>query len=352
MATGGRLARGRRCPLKAEGGFTLIELLIVVVIGMILIGAIYAVYSAQERSFSAQDQVAEMNSSSRIALEIVANGIREMGFGLPSREKLSDVGGVNGYTNVLTVTDSATAPDTLTIVGGFTKVGTLCEKVGGGAIGPDDKSLRLVPLPNVTTIDLNNGDKKYVNFAGYAFGVVTAGGGGAFNITLQSGIGKSFPKYSDLNGNGACDDGEGVPVYLVENQTFEVVNDATCGCRVLQRVRRRPIGGGGTPDVEVLTQYVEDFQVAYGVDTNNDGVVDDFRYSPPNNGVLNVSLDKVLKIRLNLLVRSGRPDLSLQAAALRQNPPALIENNNNHPATNDNFRRRWWQMEIDLRNPS
>jgi hypothetical protein len=24
--------------------------------------------------------------------------------------------------------------------------------------------------------------------------------------------------------------------------------------------------------------------------------------------------------------------------------------NRNHSATNDSFRRRWWQMEVDLRN--
>jgi hypothetical protein len=103
--------------------------------------------------------------------------------------------------------------------------------------------------------------------------------------------------------------------------------------------------------VEVLAQYVEDFQVAYGVDTDDDGIVDTFKFAP-DNLPLNLSLDSILKVRLNLLVRTGREDPNFQGQGNpTSNPIGAIENNNNHPPTNDGFRRRWWQMEVNLRNP-
>jgi prepilin-type N-terminal cleavage/methylation domain-containing protein len=346
--TRGSRRRVRPGRLRISEGFSLVELMVVMVVSVIIIGAIYTTYNAQQRSFVVQDQVAEMNSSSRIALNIIANEIREMGFGVPPKDILNTTG-INQVYDVVKYTDSTIGPDQLTIIGGFTKVGTLCSKGGGGPIGPDDTTLVLAPLPNTTTIDINTTDKKNINFGGYASGVVTSGGGAATSITLQNGIGKAFPKYADLNGNGKCDDGEGVPVYLVEDHTFRVVLDATCNCNVLQRVKR--LNGGGTPDIDILAQYVEDFQVAYGVDTDDDGIVDTFKFAP-DNLPLNLSLDNILKVRLNLLVRTGREDPNFQGQGNpTSNPIGAIENNNNHPPTNDGFRRRWWQMEVNLRNP-
>ena len=57
--------------------------------------------------------------------------------------------------------------------------------------------------------------------------------------------------------------------------------------------------------------------------------------------------DSLLRIRLNLLARTARPDPNFQGQG---NPPAAIENRN-HSSTDDSLRRRLWQMEVALRNP-
>ncbi len=291
--------------LSTDSGVTLVELMIAIVIGMILIGSIYGTYISQQRSFTAQDQVAEMNSTSKISLDMIVNDIRETGFGVP--DDLSSVTrpggctGINGYTQKINLTDNTASEDQITILGGFRFVGNIAAAVSSGSttLVLDDAS------------KLNITDKSYITIAGLSFAVVTAIAGNT--LTLQTGIDRSYPV--------------GVPVYLVENITYQVVFDATDNRWELRRVRRLAGSGCTTAsDTDVIAENIEDLQFAT-VDTNGDGTTD--------------------RIRVNILAMTARLDPNFQGQG---NPPSLIENRN-HAATNDSLRRRWWQMEIDLRNP-
>ncbi|MEC4686509.1 MAG: prepilin-type N-terminal cleavage/methylation domain-containing protein [Nitrospirota bacterium] len=290
-----------------QNGYSLVELLVVIVISLIITGAIYSSYISQQRSFTAQDQVTELNSTSRISLNIIANDLRETGFGLLENGAFN----INGFTQVLTLTDNASAPDQITLIGAFRKAGTLCSNGNGNAISPDDTTLRLVPPEGSEGLDnINTTDKRNISIAGIRYGIVTSGGGAEFRIQLQDRVGESFPLYTDLNANGNCDDGEGVPVYLIEDYTYRVVGNE------LQRVRRL---NDPDPDIDIIAQNIEDLQFAL-VNSNT--------------------------VRVNILASTARPDPNFQGLG---NPPQTIENRN-LPATNDALRRRWWQMEVAVRN--
>jgi len=300
--------------LSTDGGFTIVELMIAIVIGMIIIGATYATYISQQRSFTAQDQVAEMNTTSKIALDMIANDIREAGFGVPAAGTYN----INGFTSIITLTNSTTQPDSITLLGAFRKAGTLCSNATGGAVSPDDTKLVLVPPSGYSNLDnINTTDKRNISIGGLSFGIVTAGGGATTTITLQDPVGKNYPRFTDLNGNGQCDDGEGVPVYVVEDYTYRIVGTD------LERVRRL---NGGSPDRDTIAENIEDLQFV-SIDVPPDGITD--------------------RIRVNILARTARPAPNFQGQG---NPPAQIEDRN-HAPTNDSLRRRWWQMEVDLRNP-
>ena len=321
-----------------QHGFSLVELMIAIFIGVIIIGATYAAYISQERSFASQDQVAEMNTSSKIALDMIASDIREAGFGLAGAGTFN----INGFTNAITATDSSTAPDMITLVGGLRRAGTLCSNSAGTAIDPGDTQFMLVSTSGGKSLsNINTTDKRNITFAGLSFGVVTAVNNTTGMITLQNSIGKTFPQYTDLNGDGNCDDGEGVPVYVVEDTTYQVVGTE------LQRVRRMncAIFGGGPncDDTDVIAGNIDDFQIRYGYDTDNNGVINpatEYYDLPPGT-------DRLLRIRVNILARTARLDPNFEGQG---SLPAAIENRN-HAAINDSFRRRWWQMAVDLRNP-
>lgn len=280
--------------------FTLVELMIAVFIGMIIIGTTYGIYISQQRSFTSQDQVAEMNSTSKIALDIISNDIRETGFGVPDDlriiQRKAGCQGINGYLKNIDIINRDNDTDEITILGGFRLVGNIVSDVSAGCTN----------LKLTDTERLNNIDRSYISFAGIGFAIVKDIKGNTITLTNSTPINRVYPA--------------GTPVYLVENITYRVVN------RNLQRVRRLNIGGCGTnPDIDVIAENIDDFQIAE-IDTDGDGVTN--------------------RIRINLLARTPKPDPNFYG---KGNPPPQIEDRR-HTPTNDSFRRRWWQIEVDLRN--
>lgn len=66
--------------LPKSTGFTLVELLIALVIGSLVIGAVYSSLQSQHASYLAQDQVVEMQQNLRAAMNIMAREIRMAGY--------------------------------------------------------------------------------------------------------------------------------------------------------------------------------------------------------------------------------------------------------------------------------
>ena len=64
----------------SQKGFTLIELMIALVLGAIIIGAIYSTYIVQQRSYTVQETVAEMQQNIRAAMMVMALDIRMTGY--------------------------------------------------------------------------------------------------------------------------------------------------------------------------------------------------------------------------------------------------------------------------------
>ncbi|MCI5165629.1 MAG: prepilin-type N-terminal cleavage/methylation domain-containing protein [Candidatus Electrothrix sp. GM3_4] len=59
-----------------NNGFTLVELLIAMAISGILVTSMYSVYTLQQRSYTVQDQVSEIQQKARAALDIMTREIR------------------------------------------------------------------------------------------------------------------------------------------------------------------------------------------------------------------------------------------------------------------------------------
>jgi type IV pilus assembly protein PilW len=65
--------------IKKSSGFTLIEIMVTLLISVIIVGAVFAVYSTQQKSYVASDQVAEMQQNLRAAMLAMTREIREAG---------------------------------------------------------------------------------------------------------------------------------------------------------------------------------------------------------------------------------------------------------------------------------
>lgn len=95
---------------RRQKGLSLIEMLIALVIGAIVIAGVYQTFTAQQKSFLAQEQVSEAQQSARAVMDIIARDIRMAGFGMPGWVAA-------GVANSITINQGA--PADFTIVGVF-----------------------------------------------------------------------------------------------------------------------------------------------------------------------------------------------------------------------------------------
>jgi len=65
--------------IRQESGMTLVELLVSLVISSFIIAGVYGVYTVQKKSYTVQEQVAEMQQRLRSAMDFLARDIRMAG---------------------------------------------------------------------------------------------------------------------------------------------------------------------------------------------------------------------------------------------------------------------------------
>jgi hypothetical protein len=309
-----------------------------------------ATYISQNRSYVAQESVSEVNTQSMIAHGIITDAVRGVGFGVPDD---LDENPINGYTTLITPLDRNNGTDAVTIltgrmIGQLWPVGT---GPGGMACAAAPPLTRLPPLTG--TVDIvysgavtpNNTDRRNLSMDGIEFATVTAVNNST--VTLSGNLGNQYP-FLDTTGDTNCDTGR--PVYLLEDVTFCVDANGT-----LRRIRRNadPVTctGIASSDDEAVAENVVDFQLAYAVDANNDGQIDDDGTNMlddgdfDNGGTVGDNAD-IRAIRINILARTDKADVNYQGMG---NPPAAIENRA-HAQPGDNFKYRWWQKIVKVRN--
>ncbi len=73
-----------------RGGFTVVELLVTTLVALVVMGAAYAVYVAQSKSYIAVDDQAQSLQNARVSLEQLTREMRMAGFGVVGLETVTD----------------------------------------------------------------------------------------------------------------------------------------------------------------------------------------------------------------------------------------------------------------------
>ena len=220
--------------LKTNKGVTLIELLIALVISSILIAALYRVFISQQKTYTVQEQVTDMQQNARVGINRMMSEIRMAGFGnvgdvlgLPA--DVNGKKGVNGFTQVVTPGEN-----TITIVGGFKQ------------IRRDNGSPILISSASGNTITLNYATD---DFDGTAHRFISIGGVESSTV-LQRDV-RVLTLSSTLKINHPV----GTPIFKIQAITYTTgVSD---GKPVLQRNENT----GGRP--QPLADNIENIQFDY-----------------------------------------------------------------------------------------
>jgi prepilin-type N-terminal cleavage/methylation domain-containing protein len=187
-------------------GFSLVELLIGIALSSLILFGLYGVLSSQERIYSMQDDLSEMQQNLRLAMERITRDLTMAGFGKPSRLGTPAWPLLNGIAG-LDFSVRVTGSNALDIV---------------GCLDPPEGQSASGLAVGSTSITLGPGE-------GANFNTTTKGDisvGGKENAKIRSVVGDTLA--IDTNPSLAGNQGlvygymSGVPIYTVKYVTYSV----------------------------------------------------------------------------------------------------------------------------------
>ena len=318
-----------------EAGFSLVEVMAALVILAIAMTAVFATFTSQQKSFMVQSRVAEMQQNLRQAVEYISRDIRLAGYGIPPPP--------DNVTINVTIPNNVIATGVVTMRGLYAKDNTT---------GPDqiyvlyrfDMDANQPPTLLNSAMATYNTDISVVSISGFDNGdlilVASDTNADLFQIT---GTPSGSTLTHDTSGFNAATAHPTFPGYLVNPPAvvakarfvryfIDTTTDPAHPTLMVDRMAGRP--------AQPVADDIEDMQLTYGLDTSTpaDGVVDSWTPNPTF-----AQLTQVRQVRLEFIARSRLPE-----AGWVETRPAL----GNHPAgaTSDGYRRRTYDIVIDVRN--
>lgn len=304
-----------------NSGFTLIELMISLAIGLFLLAGVFTVYmNSNQSQRNVEDEVAILDNG-RFALETIGYDLKHSGmFGRLNEKELvtATVVPAAGECQAGWVSNKALPVFAIDDSEANSYAGTCATDYVRGDIIEMRYSLFDADLtPDANTIYIY-GD---VNSAEYMQG------GGALELS-----GAGTPIIGSKNNYQAVS-----RAYYIGNWSYEVGD----GIPSLRQVSLQP---GPTVTNTVLLPGVEDLQVQFGIDTDNDGAVN--TYANPSAAL---DWDNVVSAQIWVIVRGSNRDRSdsVNTAVTFSNTPFTATNQVVNP--NDGFRRSILNSVVQLR---
>ncbi len=297
--------------MKGGKGFSLVEIMVSLVAGLILSAGVIQIYASNKQTYRVAEANARVQENARFAIDVLSRDLRMAGYQ-----------GCAGSARILVNTLNDTSSflyDFGTAVQGFEATSdsawtpavdnSITNPLGGRDIvvvrGVFDGSKAITGQPN-NAGDCNNSssytaDLKVDDTSGLASGDIVIAGNctraSIFQITnvntnnnVVHNTGNSVSPGNSTKDLQACYAGNG-ELTRISTVSFYVRNNAS-GIPSLYRK-------DGSSAAEELVEGVEDMQVLYGVDTDGDGLANQFVRA---NDVTN--WDSVVSIRASLLLRS------------------------------------------------
>ncbi len=261
----------KSCRIKQDAGFSLVELMVAVVVMAIVVSQVLLSFSHQHTSSLEHERTIEIQQEVRLISDLILSDLRVGGFMVPAFAAVASLdGGANG-SDILCVSDSTVINDN-TLPGANSKFAgaTITTAFAGGA-----SSVTLL----ASTMDIDSdGDNDFSLNEGLLIGTGTAGHCAV--ITDISGSTITFtpptaPTFSATAGDVA------VPALVYQ------VNGTT--------ITRNSI---------VLSNYIEDLQVQFGVDADRNGTVEGAEF--PIDDLTGQEFELIENVRVVLTARDLR----------------------------------------------
>lgn len=304
----GRERQPRPIGGKRRDGVTLVELLVALAISLVVITQLLLAFSSQHESYVEQERVVETQQEARLLTNVILTDLRMAGFMLAREAGVASIDGGAGGSDVLCMSDSSVINSSV-----YTSTNNRLEGADvTTAITGSNSSLAISSSEQDLDAD---GDVDFVVGAGILISDgtrvhcarVTSVGSGSVDFTPATPSGVSYSVADTI----------AVPavVYAISGSTL-------------------------TRNGLTLSTQVEDLQVEFGVDTDNDGEITGAEFPIDDLNGEDVAQTRVARIYLTTRTSTGDQDFSgLRARAA-----------NRTAGTSDNFKRRRAIADTVLRN--
>jgi prepilin-type N-terminal cleavage/methylation domain-containing protein len=317
----------------AERGFTLIELLISVAILGIVSVYMFESFAVNQRAYTVIDQVAESQQNVRAIADLLERDLRHAGLMVPEGAAVCGVDDdaapdllYVSDANAIDPGDDVSTYEGATIAGGVTQV-------SAGVTTFSVSSLVMEPAPSRPAYDTDGNGTADSDFQ--------VGGGAIVMDLLDPGRGSACGTVTQVNLLG--------PQIQVDLRTGSLGAAGAATRLVVVPAHEYRINGDQLlRDGVLLSEGVEDLQVAYFLDDDTDGVVDADEMHGNGTGPDYVPGDQdgseIREVRVNLVTRTRAED-----AEWTLGRPQALENRAAGGGT-DGFRRRTYTSPVMLRN--
>ncbi|EAT14238.1 PilW family protein [Desulfuromonas acetoxidans] len=352
-------------------GFTLVEILITLLVSAVVLLGVLNLFNKSQKTYAVQEELAELQQNVRVAkmylerdARMAGSGILNMSYGgyeVFPIEFENNVDGLSG--NAATVANIVTGTDLVVIrYQNFNTDGCGTDPTGTYSACDDLPQLILSnDMPDTATVAIVVDDLETTPYSAWDNGCYCNGvpytqptPGMPFIVTAPDGSSSAVLFHTSTLPNS--DKIGNAPNYTYNGVTYpnKVLNTYPAGSTInffytdgiyeaiyyIENVDGIPClirdsGSGG----QVIAEYIEDMQLAFGLDTAGDGAVDTWI---DNADLTNTQKNQVRLVRLNVVGRTAHEHQNFTG-----NRPA-VEDHGAGPA--DGFRRRQLTVTVKVRN--
>ena len=290
-------------------GFTMIELLVSMAIMAVITVSVLMVFTTQHKTYVGQERVLEVQQDARLVAEMVLADVRTAGLLMPPITGIAGRDGGTGGPDVLCLSDPSVLNEAniLAALAPFDGANLFA------LVDDADTTVQLVP----STMDVDgDGDDDFAANAG---------------IILSDGVDTHCARITDVTGN--------VVTFVPATPAGFLVT--TAQGRAAPAVIYELTGTGLLRNSILLSAQVENVQVEYAIDADDDGVIDNTEFPIHDMTASDPSL--IRGLRLSVITRTPNEDPEFRGSGM----PAA---GNHDPGAADGFLRRRFTASVAARN--
>jgi len=352
-------------PIKSrQSGLSLIELMVAMVLGLVLLAGVTQIFVSSQQTYRVTEGQSRLQESARFSFEFLTKDVREAGYSgcrtieqmnvqvvanipLPSYTETSTING-NEATSPIAWTPSLSAAITGTVVGGTDTItlqkGSSCGATLVGNLGSSNANIQ-VSSPNSCSISA--GDALMIADCedAHIFRATNVSSGST--QTIAHGSSQNSGTHFCINqsgiGTGSCGTGNaklygGDSELLKYTSLTYYIRSGAGGLNALWVYDNTSAAGSSNP--MELVEGVEDMQIRYGVDADNNDIIDSYETAETVNTAAN--WDKVVSAEISLLFVTQENALTTTNQTYTYNGAAVT--------STDNRLRRVYTTVIGIRN--